>query len=359
MEAQQDESRYGIRKLIRNNTNLLNKISMLRGFYFFIDNHINIYREGKDMREKAINIALIVIGIFFLPIFITTLLTDVGRSSTKAQDIVVTIHYKEGEEQMPLETYLIGVVAAEMPVYFDEEALKAQAITARTYTLKRLKENPDIIFTEGIQDFCSEKQLEEMWGVKDYTFYYTRIRNAVQKTSGQVIIYNGELIDAVFHSTSIGMTRRALDVWGQDIPYLQVAESLEDINAPTYLHKYSFDFNDFQDKAIQYDGEIVFSKDLPSEIQIIERNKEGYILSILVGNKIFDGEEFRKIFELASSNFSLSFTENQINIICKGYGHGVGLSQYGAEAMANSGKSYSDIIKHYFKDIEIVSKDTL
>lgn len=311
------------------------------------------------MRERIINAALIVLAIFFLPIFVTTLLTDVGKNADSAQDLIVNIHYSDGEQKLPLETYLIGVVAAEMPVYFDEEALKAQAITARTYTLKRLKENKNLVFTEDIQDYYSNKELEEKWGVNDYAFYYSRIRNAVQKTKGQVITYNGELIDAVFHSTSIGMTRSALDVWGQDIPYLQVAESLEDINAPTYLHKYSFHFNNFQDMATQYDSEIKFTKELPSEIQIVERNKEGYILSIQVGNKIFSGEEFRKIYNLASSNFSLSFVENEVNIICKGYGHGVGLSQYGAEAMANGGKNFMDIVKHYFKDVEIVNKDTL
>lgn len=311
------------------------------------------------MKERIINCALIVLAIFFLPIFITTLLTDVGKSAVNGNDIMVNIHYSEGELNIPLETYLIGVVAAEMPVYFDEEALKAQAITARTYTLKRLKENSNTVFTEDIQDYFSDKQLEEKWGVNDYAFYYSRIRKAVQETKGQVITYDGELIDAVFHSTSIGMTRSALEVWGQDIPYLQVAESLEDINAPTYLHKYSFEFNTFQDMASQYDGDITFAKELPSEIQIVERNKEGYILSIQVGNKIFNGEEFRKIFNLASSNFSLSFTNNEINIICKGYGHGVGLSQYGAEAMANAGKSCIDIVKHYFKDVEIVNKDNL
>lgn len=311
------------------------------------------------MREKIINSVLIILAVFFLPIFITTILTDVGKSNNKSEDLMINIHYKNNDEQISLETYLIGVVAAEIPVYFDEEALKAQAVTARTYTLKRYQENPSIIFTDDIQDYYSNEELEEMWGVNDYAFYYSRIRDAVQQTKGQVITYNNELIDAVFHSTSIGMTRSALDVWGQDIPYLQVAESLEDINAPTYLHKHSFDFKNFQEVAVQYDGEIVFSKDLPNEIQIVERNKEGYILSIQLGNKIFNGEEFRKIFDLASSNFSLSFTDNEISIVCKGYGHGVGLSQYGAEAMAKSGNSFVEILKHYFKDIQVVSEDSI
>lgn len=307
------------------------------------------------MRERIINILLIILAIFFLPIFITTLMTDVGNKTDYKEDVMVSVHYQNGEEQLPLETYLVGVVAAEMPVYFDEEALKAQAVTARTYTLKRIKENPNMIFTEDIQDYCSDSQLEEIWGVEDFAFYYSRIRNAVQNTRGQVITYNGELIDAVFHSTSTGMTRRALDVWGQDIPYLQVAESLEDINAPTYLHKYTFEFQEFKDKALVYDKEIVFGDELATDIQIIERNKEGYILSIQVGNKIFEGETFRKMLDIASSNFSISFTDYTINIICKGYGHGVGLSQYGAEAMANGGKTYIDILKHYFKDVEVVS----
>ncbi|PKM94845.1 MAG: stage II sporulation protein D [Firmicutes bacterium HGW-Firmicutes-1] len=307
------------------------------------------------MKEKIISKGLIILAVFFIPIFITTTLTDFRKSPIHNQDTMVTIHYSDGEVQIPLESYLIGVVAAEMPVFFEDEALKAQAVTARTYTMKRYNKDPNIVFTKDIQNYYSDKELEEVWGVNDYAFYYSKIRDAVEETNGQVIIYQDELIDAVFHSTSIGRTRSAMELWGQDIPYLQGAESLEDINAPTYLHQYTFAFKEFQDKILQFDSKIVFSKELPSEIQIIERNKEGYILSVQVGNKIYTGEEFRKIFDIASSNFTISFVEDSVNLVCKGYGHGVGMSQYGAEAFANMGKGYQEILQHYYKDVTIIA----
>lgn len=311
------------------------------------------------MREKIISKGLIILAVFFIPVFITTLLTDFRKSPNSVEEMMVTINYNDGELQIPLEKYLLGVVAAEMPVFFEDEALKAQAVTARTYTMKRYNENPNMVFTKDIQSYHSDKELEAVWGVNDYAFYYLKIRDAVKATNGQVITYQDELIDAVFHSTSIGRTRSARELWGQDIPYLQASESLEDINAPTYLHQYSFTFNEFQDQALQFDSKIAFSKELPSEIQIIERNTEGYILSIQVGNKIYTGEEFRKIFDIASSNFTISFIEDGVNIACKGYGHGVGMSQYGAEAFANMGKDYEEIIKHYYKDVNIIALDEL
>lgn len=305
------------------------------------------------MKEKIISSALIVLAIFFLPIFITTILTDIEQDHNMVKDKLIHIQYDEGEVQLPLEEYLIGVVAAQMPAYFEDEALKAQAVIARTNTIKKYNENPNIIFTEDIQGYYSNKKLENMWGVNDYAFYYSKIRDAVWSTKNKVITYNKELIDAIFHSTSIGITRSAKDTWGQDIPYLQASESLEDINSPKYLNKYTFTYNDFQEKCKLYTSDILFTKELSNEIQIIERNKQGYVLSIQVGNKIYSGEEFRKAFELSSSNFEISFNKDGLEIICKGCGHGVGFSQYGAEALASSGNSYEKILLHFYKEVVI------
>lgn len=303
------------------------------------------------MKENIISKALIVLAAFFLPIFITTLLADLGHSTLLKEETLITIEYKDGKIQIPLSQYLAGVVAAEMPAQFEEEALKAQAVAARTYTMKRYEDNPDIVFTSTIQSYYSQSDLEALWGVDNYPLNYSKIKKAVEDTDEEIIAYNNELIDAVFHSTSIGMTRSALDVWGQDIPYLQEAESLEDINAPTYLHQYEFDFTEFKDTAYNYDSEIALTDELSNDLQVIERNSEGYVIQIQVGNKIYSGEDFRKIFGLASSNFTITFEEQQVKILCRGYGHGVGLSQYGAEAMAKAGSTYDKILTHYYKDV--------
>lgn len=305
------------------------------------------------MRDKIISKALTVLAVFFLPIFITTLLADFGKHATSKDDIMVLVAYNDGQIQLPLNQYLIGVVAAEMPVQFEEEALKAQAITARTYTMKRFQANPKMVFTSDVQSYYSQMELEKLWGVEDYPLNYSKIKNAVQATASKVIVHKEALIDAVFHSTSIGMTRSAEEVWGQDIAYLQKVESLEDINAPTYLHQYTFNYDDARKKALSYDAQMVLTEELSNDIQIIERNKEGYVIQVQIGNKIYNGEDFRNIFGLASSNFSLLFKDQKMEIVCRGYGHGVGLSQYGAEAMAKTGATHEQIVLHFFTDVEL------
>lgn len=311
------------------------------------------------MREKIISKALIVLAVFFLPIFITTLLADFGRNTADDNDRMVTINYQDGEIQIPLNQYIIGVVAAEMPVQFEEEALMAQAIAARTYTMNRYQRDPKIVFTKGVQSYYSKNELEDLWGVDDYPLNYSKIKQAVNETKDQVLTYQDTLIDAVFHSTSSGVTRSALEVWGQDIAYLQSVESLEDINAPNYLHQYAMNYEDVKKSASTFDDQILLTDELSNDIQIIERNKQGFVIQIQVGNKIYSGEDFRKIFGLASSNFSILFKEQKVEIICRGYGHGVGLSQYGAESMAKMGSKYDEILLHFYTGVELKSLEEI
>ncbi|MBC7959097.1 MAG: stage II sporulation protein D [Vallitaleaceae bacterium] len=307
------------------------------------------------MREKIISKALIVLAVFFLPVFITSLFTDFGKKVSTAEDVSITIEYKDGKKTVPLEQYLIGVVAAEMPAQFEGEALKAQAIAARTYTMKRVSDNENIVFKSNIQSYYSRSELEVLWGVNDFALNYPKIQRAVEDTKAQVLVYEDELIDAVFHSSSIGTTRSALQVWGQEIPYLQQAQSLQDINAPTYSHQYSFDYEEVKKKALKSDDQIILTQELSSDLQIIERDTEGYVLQVQLGNKIYTGEAFRKIFGLASSNFSILFKDDTVDIVCKGYGHGVGLSQYGAQAMAQGGATCEEILTHYYFNVKLTT----
>lgn len=305
------------------------------------------------MREKILTGCLIVIIVFFIPIFVTTIFDNAKHSENKKENILVKIDYGQGITEISLDAYLMGVVAAEMPANYEIEALKAQVVAARTYIIKRTTENANTVFTKQLLSYYTDQELEEIWGVTQYAFNYSKIKKAVEETDQQVILYQGELIDAIFHSTSIGKTRPALEVWGEDIPYLKTAESLEDINSSTYLHQYSFSYDVFSQTLMSNHNDIIISKELLKEMQIIERSTSGYILKLQVGNKIFTGEEFRRLFELASSCFSITVENNQINIVCKGMGHGVGMSQVGANAMALEGSDYQSIIVHYYQDIQI------
>lgn len=311
-------------------------------------------RGGQEvLKEKAISVALTVLVILFIPIFLTTMIRGPFKEKDEEQQNLIKIDYGTGVQEIPLEQYLIGVVAAEMPISFELEAFKAQAIAARTYTLKRLKDNPNTIFTQEIQSYYSNSELEKLWDVKEYAINYAKVVNAVNSTKGLVVTYNDELIDAIFHSTSIGVTRSAQEVWGQDIPYLQSVDSLDDINAPTYLHQYTLSYDEFIRKAKAYQEDIIIGENISGEIQIIERTKDGFVQQIQLGNKILTGENFRKIYDLASSHFTLNFRVDNIEILCKGYGHCVGMSQYGADFMAKSGYKYEEILKHYYTGVQI------
>lgn len=303
------------------------------------------------IREKLIYWLLVVIVIFFLPIFITSVLTDIGEKKDETVEDQIKINYYNQEDKISLDEYLIGVVAAQIPAYFEEEALKAQGVIARTFTLKKLKENDNIVFTKDIQGYYSSSELENLWGVNDYTLYYSKIKDAIKSTDNLVITYKNELIDPLFHLVSTGTTRSAKEAWGQDIPYLQSIESIEDIRSPKYKNKYNFSLDEFAEILTNKYPDINFSQDIEKEIQIIERDKEEYVRLIQIGNKILNGEEFRKIVNIASSNFQIEFTNNEIGIVCKGYGHGVGLSQYGADNLGKEGKTYDEILEYYYKGI--------
>jgi len=303
------------------------------------------------MREKVMTILLIILIICFIPIFVTTMLRGIPKEKQEIEvvDNTVRVMVNDEEKVVALEDYLIGVVAAEMPYNFYEEALKAQAVAARTYTLKKLGEHDNIIFSNDLQAYLTKEDMEDRWGTGSFAKYYNKIKKAVEDTRDEVVVYQGDLIEAVFHSTSSGKTQSAKEVWGEEIPYLVSVDSAEDVNSPKYLHNSNFSLQEFTKKIQEYESDFEFySADVTSEIQIINRTPEGYVAKIQIGNKILDGEVVRKYLDLASSNFTINVDGEQIEVLCKGYGHGVGMSQYGADNLAGKGHSYKEILEYYY-----------
>jgi stage II sporulation protein D len=307
------------------------------------------------MREKIFTIILFIIIICFIPIFITTLVKGIPKSNQQ-EKVKKSIKVLVDGNQMDvdLDNYLIGVVAAEMPINFYEEALKAQAVAARTFTLKKIEYDKNHIFINNEQAFLTKEDMEVRWGTDNFAKNYNKIRNAVMETKSEVITYKEDLIEAVFHSTSGGKTQSAKDVWGEDIPYLVSVNSLEDINSPEYIHKQVFSQQELSDKIKEHiDDFKVYSNDISREIQIISRTQEGYVSQVQIGNKILEGETFRNYLGLESSNFTFNNVDGKIEILCKGYGHGVGMSQYGADNLAGKGYNYKEILKYYYTNTEI------
>lgn len=267
--------------------------------------------------------------------------------------------------ELQLEEYIRGVVAAEMPASFEIEALKAQAVAARTYALAHIKAYGGIPYNEKIgadlydtvecQVYMSKEERMEGWSKDLSKFYWDKITKAVNETAGQVLTYEGELVkNPYYFATSSGNTEDSMAVFKTNIPYLKSVESPGEEVAPKYKSTLKISLK----SAVQrintaYPKAKVTSSNLSKQIKIRERTDTGLVLEIDIGNISISGSKFRSLFNLNSSNFSLVFDEKEVTINCKGYGHGVGMSQWGANVMAKSGNNYKEILKHYYTGVKI------
>ena len=275
--------------------------------------------------------------------------TETKQEESKENKTYVTIYRKKGTvEQIELEEYLVGVVAAEMPASFNSEALKAQAVLARTYALKKISKGEKLTDTVSTQAYIDKNEMQNKWG-NEYSKYYNKIVSAVNSTKGQVVKYNGNYIEALYHSTSNGKTENAKEVWGQDIPYLKSVDSSWDKKTSSYLKIDNKEFNTLM-KVLG----INFVKN--TNIEILSRDESGRVSEVKVADKTYTGVEFRTLLNLRSADFDISVTDNGLEIITRGYGHGVGMSQYGANEMAKLGYNYKDIINHYYTNVKITSQ---
>ena len=261
-------------------------------------------------------------------------------------------------EEKKIDEYIVNVVAAEMPVDFESEALKAQAIVARTYTIYKVTKDKK----HNDADICTDSNCCQAWISKEDRFEkweeskvekWNKIVSAVNETKGKYITYNGEIINAFFHSNSSGKTEKPEDVWGGSLPYLGVVETSGEENYTSYKSEVVVSKKDFinvlKDKFDSF--EIDFKNN--DCIKIIDYTDSGRIKKIQIGNIIFSGTDIRKYFSLKSTNFSVEIREDDIIFYVLGYGHGVGLSQTGSDALAKNGFTVDEIIKHFYKNIEI------
>jgi len=260
---------------------------------------------------------------------------------------IVTVFRDNGEIlNLELENYLINVVAAEMPASFNIEALKAQSVLARTYAKKAIKSGKVLTDTTSTQVYHDDNELKNLWG-KDYNKYYEKIKKAVMETAGEVLKYDGKYIEAVYHSTSNGYTEDSQNVWGNSFPYLKVVESNLDKNVKNYEVTTFFSYDKLSDL-------LNFNVDNSTKFDILERNQSNRVSKVSINNNEYSGIILRGILGLRSADFEFHQLEDGINIITKGYGHGVGMSQYGANEMAKNGLSYKNILNHYYQGCKLV-----
>ncbi|MDQ0148807.1 stage II sporulation protein D [Eubacterium multiforme] len=280
----------------------------------------------------------------------------------KGKDKVKVYRTKEKKiEEIKVEDYVLGVVSSEMPAKFEIEALKAQSIAARTfYYSKRLKNcnlanGGEICDGVHCQAYMNKKERMSKWEEKERNNNYEKIKKAVEDTKGQVLTYKGKLVlYPQFFSTSSGKTENAEDVFSSEVPYLRSINSLGEEVSPVYESEKELKNKDFINIInLKYKRAKLNEKNIKENIKIKSRTDGGAVDEIQLGKTIISGIEFRKLFDLKSANFTIEYLENKVKIKCKGNGHGVGMSQWGANVMAKEGKKYEDILKHYYTDIEI------
>lgn len=261
--------------------------------------------------------------------------------------------------QVNLEEYLVGVVAAEMPAAFETEALKAQAVAARTFIVKKVADHnaPEqhagaAVCTDSThcKAWLSKDDLKKTYG-KNFDEYYSKVAQAVLATQGEIVVYQGQPITAVFHSMSGGRTENAKDVWGGDVPYLVSVDSPGDILSPKYETTADFTLEEFKEKILAAKPDAVV--DSYNDIGDIVRSEAGGVKTIIIGGQEFTGAEMRTMFGLRSANFSLSQVGENLRFTVHGYGHGVGMSQYGANYFAQMGRSYKEILKIYYQGTDL------
>lgn len=271
---------------------------------------------------------------------------DIVKKEVIDNNIYVNVRRNNGNiEKYELEEYIIGVVGAEMPASFNKEALKAQSVVARTYALKSIKNNKQLTSDNSTQNFKDNNELKKMWD-SSYNTYYNKIKSAVLETKGLYLSYNNDYVDAVYHSTSNGNTEDAVYVWGNSVPYLKSVSSEYDNTNKNYNSIITLTYNEISNKLKN-------SIDSNTKFNIISRTSGNRVKEIEINGTTYSGVEFRKLLNLRSADFSIENNGTNVVISTNGYGHGVGMSQYGANGMANNGSSYIDILLHYYTGVSI------
>lgn len=285
--------------------------------------------------------------------------THTHNSKTQA-GMVIEVWDGSTARQTPLEEYLVGVVSAEMPALFEMEALKAQSVAARTFAYRhmlgvdRCKSGYTICTrAECCQAYMGPEELSRYWK-EDYAAYYSRISAAVNATAGLIATDDGRPISALYHSNSGGRTEDSGAVFAMTLPYLVSVESLGEDSAPCYRTNKRVSNADFvRILNAEYPRAALSEEGLEEQVSVIDRTRSGRVGSVRIGAETISGSQMRLALGLNSANFDMEFGDGYISFTCLGYGHGVGMSQYGANAMAKEGADFIEILKHYYTGVEV------
>ena len=282
---------------------------------------------------------------------------------TAARDSASVLQVYDGEKtvEMTMAEYLPGVVRGEMPATFEKEALKAQAVAERTFIYYHMQggrksSHPD---ADVCMDYrccnawVSQEQVKRNWG-DNYEEYERKIQQSVEETDGQVMLYDGQPILAAFHSSSAGVTAKSSDAWVSDRPYLVSVESPENADSvPNYYSVNTFTPEEFREKILAEEPSAVLEGSPEGWITNLQTNSSNRVESVTIGGVPFRGTQVRTILGLRSACFTVECTESAVTFHVTGFGHGVGMSQYGANALAREGRTWQEILQWYYRGVSI------
>ena len=285
---------------------------------------------------------------------------DSNKYNYQKYGTIKLLHKNSGEvEEVPIDIYLCNVVSAEMPADYEIEALKAQAVVARTYTIYKAQnpkhENADICDdSKCCQAWVSKDTRLSRWEESKRDSNWQKIEKAVNETAGKIVTYDGKPINAFFHANSGGTTELPVNVWGgSGLPYLQVVETAGEEGYTQYSSEVILSNAELIEKLKVKYSDIQINFNNAEDIKIKEYTDSNRVKTVKFGNHELSGVETRTILGLKSTNFEITKENDNIKFAVKGYGHGVGMSQTGADTMAKQGSNYDNIIKHFYKDVEI------
>lgn len=323
------------------------------------------------MKEKQKALLLIICLLIFFPLARSFRKKEdkpqIPAVNTSSIEIVVYNTRENVIKNVNLEEYIIGVVAAEMPASFSLEALKAQAIAARTYSLGRAigkygstQSNHFGAHVCTNPSHCQAwipKELYQTWYPKsDVDENWAKIEQAVYETSGMILTYDDEIINPLYHANSGGITEDVQEVWSSvsSVPYLQSVFSEGESDYSSFEKKVSFKGEEIREKLMKVYDDIVFMGSISEDMEVIQYTNSLRVKEIRVGSITIPGTKFREIFSLASTQMEIEFpADDEIEIVTYGFGHGVGMSQCGANELAQKGKDCDYILKYYYTGVEI------
>ena len=294
------------------------------------------------------------------------------------------------QTDLSLDDYLVGVIAATTTINTEPEALKAQAVIARTYALNNIEQLEETHIKQALQSmgnthfssfsieelglpYIDPTSLKSSLDVSQYDSFLEKIEQAIKETANEVILYGDQLITPLYFSSCVGMTRSAQEVWGFDIPYLKSVESESDIESTDYMKLYVSTISATLDSlnvayqnhtldAADYDYQVYPSLPVDEthffdEVVVLSRDSAGYVTKVSLGGVSVSGESFAAALGLNSSCFYIEDYQETVRFLCHGNGHGLGYSQYGANAMAKTGSTYEELLTHYYTGIKITKLD--